>query len=178
VPAFDTSAPVSGQLDWGLFQSGFVHLYWKPEILDATLGWFEKQGYEVTALDAAPWHSETDMHDDIAAALGFPDYYGKNLNALNDCLSNVADYSYGASADSMGTVLAIRRFDTLVGLDRRLAVLVASVFALQAATGALMGHRMILLLQSDDPDLYLDLRGVHVSWNPAEWLTHKRHPRT
>jgi hypothetical protein len=178
VPAFEISAPFSSQLDWGLFQTGFVHLYWKPEVLGATSGWFERQGYEVTALDAARWRSEGDMHDDLAAALSFPDYYGRNLDALNDCFSDVAAYSYGASADSAGTVLVIRRFDALMELDRRTAVLVASIFARQAAIGALLGHRMILLLQSNDPDLRLALPEEQVSWNPAEWLPHKRHPRT
>jgi len=39
---------------------------------------------EVAILDASGWHAGADMHRDIAAALDFPDYYGNNLDALND----------------------------------------------------------------------------------------------
>ena len=57
VPAFEISAPFSSQLDWGLFQTGFVHLYWKPEVLDATLDWFESKAMKSplwTQLGGAP----------------------------------------------------------------------------------------------------------------------------
>ncbi|MFD9005044.1 barstar family protein [Streptomyces sp. NPDC059582] len=29
------------------------------------------------------------MHRDVATAIDFPDYYGHNLDALNDCLRDV-----------------------------------------------------------------------------------------
>ncbi len=35
-------------------------------------------------VDASGWTTEQDLHRDIAAALDFPDYYGRNLDALNE----------------------------------------------------------------------------------------------
>ena len=51
--------------------------------------WLEERGYEVKSFDAAKWQSEGRMHDDLKTQLGFPDYYGANLDALNDCLSDL-----------------------------------------------------------------------------------------
>ncbi|WP_459213789.1 barstar family protein [Paenarthrobacter ureafaciens] len=46
--------------------------------------------YKVVKVDAAAWQSQADLHQDVALALDFPDYYGSNLDALNDCLGDVA----------------------------------------------------------------------------------------
>lgn len=32
-----------------------------------------------------------EAHEEIKSAFGFPDYYGKNLDALNDCISEMSD---------------------------------------------------------------------------------------
>ncbi len=35
--------------------------------------------------------SRAELHEKIASALDFPEYYGKNLDALYDCLTDMAD---------------------------------------------------------------------------------------
>lgn len=42
-------------------------------------------------LSAAAWRSEQDAHRALADALHFPGYYGHNLDALHDCLTDLAD---------------------------------------------------------------------------------------
>ena len=42
-------------------------------------------------LSAAAWHTARDAHDALAQALRFPDYYGRNLDALHDCLTDLTD---------------------------------------------------------------------------------------
>ncbi len=44
-------------------------------------------------IDASGIQSESDMHDAIANALQFPDYYGRNLDALYDCLTDIREDS-------------------------------------------------------------------------------------
>ena len=53
-------------------------------------------------LDAATRRTEDDLHDALASALSFPGYYGRNLNALNDVLGDVAEYAYGSDPDTTG----------------------------------------------------------------------------
>ncbi|MCR4886133.1 MAG: barstar family protein [Clostridiales bacterium] len=42
-------------------------------------------------LSAARWLSAAQAHVALAAALDFPEYYGKNLDALHDCLTDLDD---------------------------------------------------------------------------------------
>ncbi len=42
-------------------------------------------------LSAAAWRTPRDVHDALAKALCFPDYYGHNLDALHDCLTDLTD---------------------------------------------------------------------------------------
>ena len=40
-------------------------------------------------IDFRKINSLDEAHEEIKNALGFPDYYGKNLDALNDCLAEI-----------------------------------------------------------------------------------------
>lgn len=41
-------------------------------------------------LDCTRVHSLSGLHAELAALLSFPDYYGANLDALHDCLTDMA----------------------------------------------------------------------------------------
>ena len=40
-------------------------------------------------LSAAAWNTPEKAHADLAQALNFPEYYGHNLDALHDCLTDI-----------------------------------------------------------------------------------------
>lgn len=40
-------------------------------------------------LSAAAWDTPEKAHGDLAKALSFPEYYGNNLDALHDCLTDL-----------------------------------------------------------------------------------------
>jgi len=54
--------------------------------LDAFLDRF---GYERVELDGRRMTSRLDAHAELARAFDFPDYYGKNWDAFNDCMRDV-----------------------------------------------------------------------------------------
>ncbi len=44
---------------------------------------------ETIIVDCGPVQGPESLHDALACALEFPEYYGKNLDALYDCLTDV-----------------------------------------------------------------------------------------
>ena len=115
------------------------------------------------------------MHSDFAQSFDFPDYYGRNLDALNDCLRDVAFYQYGARRDSSGTVLVLNHFDSFARADRGVAQALLDICGDVARMALLVGHRILCLVQSDDPEIEFDPVGATpVRWNPQEWERGKR----
>ena len=115
------------------------------------------------------------MHRGLAESLEFPNYYGQNLNALIECLRDVAFYDFGARRESAGTVLVLSHFDAFARSNRGVAQALLDSYARAARTAWLVGHRMLSLVQSDDPDISFDPVGATtVMWNPEEWLRAKR----
>lgn len=53
-------------------------------------------------IDGALVDSQVQLHNSLAAALEFPVYYGKNLDALWDCLS---DYAISLGGDEIELVI-------------------------------------------------------------------------
>ena len=86
MPSFDLDADLSDDRAYELLKNSPVTLFRRPEILDQVLGWLTEHNYRLIRLDASRWAAEADFHRDIQATLDFPDYYGQNLNAFNDCL--------------------------------------------------------------------------------------------
>ncbi|MEV1177912.1 barstar family protein [Nonomuraea sp. NPDC049784] len=100
--AFDPDADLSGDVAFRLVTASFVRLFWRHALLEQTIDWLLDHGYQVVRLDAFAWTREEDLHTAIARALEFPNYYGRNLDALNDCLSDVSAFEYGARRDAGG----------------------------------------------------------------------------
>lgn len=175
VAAFDLDADVTHPLDFQLMQNGAVCLFHGDTPLRAAVSELTGSGYELVDLDAARWTHAAAMHDALAAGLGFPGYYSRNLAALHDCLSDVAKADYGWSPEATGLVVTIRHFDRFTSIDPATAWRLADIFACQSARGLLFGHRILWLLQVDDASFGLDpVGGYTPTWNPAEWRDSRR----
>lgn len=176
--AFDPDSDLSGDVAFRLMAASFVRLFWRHAVLDQAIDWLLAHGYQVVPLDASAWTREEDLHTAIAQALEFPDYNGRNLHALNDCLGDVMAFEYGARRDVTGLVIVFTGYDTFAAHCPRAAQITLDIIAGQARTAALLGRRMCCLVQTDDPDARFDPVGaMPVLWNDAEWLDSKRQPR-
>ena len=177
VAAFDRDSFVTHELDFRRAANGPVTLFWNPTVFAESTAWLRDAGYTLINVDTSDWGSDRDLHRDLAAALDFPDYYGANLHGLNDCLSDVATYAYASSEDATGLVLLLRHYDAFARRQTDLAQALLDIYASQARSAALIGHRMLCLVQSDDPDLRFGPVGASpVTWNPDEFLDVRRHP--
>jgi RNAse (barnase) inhibitor barstar len=160
------------RLDFRLLQNGACHLYCRASLLDEDADWLERHGYKIVCLDCTEWSDEAVMHRDLAKALAFPDYYGHNLDALNDSLCEAI-----ASEDS-SLALRIEHFDGFARTHTRVAHSLLDIIETVSRRGLLWGARLVALLQSDDPELSLTRVGASgVGWNPREFLRSSRRPQ-
>lgn len=173
---WDPDAEITHPVDFRLVHNTFVTMFWQSSLLDETVSWLRSHDYRVVEFNAASWSSDADMFEEVASGLHFPDYFGRNLDALNDCMRDIASGDYGWDIEAQtGLVIVLRAFDTFTGVDRRTAQIMLDIFAHQARCAILIGHRIICLVQSNDPHLSFEPVGATpVLWNDAESLNSKR----
>jgi hypothetical protein len=158
-----------GRIDYQLMQNSPVALYHSPAILGEHAAELEALGYRCPALEARGWDTEERLHDDFARVLDFPDYYGRNLDALNDCLW---DLPYDGRT---GIGLVITGYDTFAARFPRVAWDVLDIIGHNSRDALLVGNRLLALVQSDDPRLHFEpVGGTAPTWNFREWFDRDR----
>ncbi|WP_135850188.1 barstar family protein [Serinibacter arcticus] len=168
--AFDPNDDIYQDLAFRLLMNGPVTLFWRTEVLTSTIEDLAADGYQIVTLDASAWASDADLHQSVATALDFPAYYGRNFDALNDCLSDVAERRYGWSPGAAGLVLILTRYDALARSSPRSAQLLLDLVASQSRVASLFGGRWMCLVQSDDPAIeFGPLGATSATWNDREW---------
>jgi RNAse (barnase) inhibitor barstar len=95
----------------------------------------ERAGWRFAHLDGVAVGSVPELHEALATALGLPDWYGRNLDALADCLRDVPA-------------------DTVVLWDAWSGVARAEPRAFGVVLD-LLGERLTVLLRGAGPDLDL-----------------------
>lgn len=174
VAAFDLDADTTHPTDFLLLRNGGLALYRQQTTLDEEQRALIALGYAITRLYASGW-DESGLHDSFATDLGFPEYYGRNLDALADCLYDVAHGDYGWSTDATGLAVRLDGFGTFAGREPDLVEATASVMARATNAALLFGHRLLWLLQVDDGQFRLGPVGCfQVPWNGREWLDANR----
>lgn len=152
------------RLDFRILQNGWSNLYWKQGILDNDIEWFRSENFEIVQFDCTKWKEADNIHKDLKVMLGFPDYYGANFDALNDCLSDLEI--------SSGLVVVFRSFHLL---DKKISHSLLDVFANNSRQHLLFGRKLLTLVQVDDPNYQIDPIGAcAVLWNSEEWLNSNR----
>ena len=153
------------RLDWSILQNGWTSLYWKKETLETDLTWFKSENYSVVDFNCNTWTSENEMHKQLKSKLIFPDYYGGNWDALNDCLSDL-------EITDAGQIVVFRHLDNF---DINRVHTLLDIFPRNARLQRLFEKRLIVLSQVDNPNYQIDQIGATpVMWNGAEWLDSNR----
>jgi RNAse (barnase) inhibitor barstar len=153
------------RLDWQILQNGWTSLYWQQSVLNNDIDWFKKEKYTIIDFDCQKWTDTNQIHKDIKKELAFPDYYGENFNALNDCLSDLV-------ITDTGLVIVFRHFQIV---HTNIAHELLDIFARNSRLHNFFGQRLLTLVQVDNPNYQIDPMGSSpVLWNGAEWLDSKR----
>lgn len=156
-------------LDWAILRDGGIWLYSRPELLREDLDWLVARHYNVKEFDTSSWHSEVQMHDELSSVLGFPAHYGRNLDALSECMSEDL-----AVPDAGGVAVCFRHFDQFASRVT-CAHAVLNILAGTSREHMLRGRRFLTLVQSDDPRVTFNGLGcTSAQWNRHEWLFSNR----
>ena len=115
---------------------------WDPTLLRKTVEWLLKHAYHVATVDTADWSDAGETHPDIARTLDFPDYYGRDLDALNDCLGDVACGAHRVRPNVAGLVLVLQSYDPFAARSADTAHELLGIFATQTRRAALLGNRV------------------------------------
>ena len=146
VGAFQLDDELTHPLDFLLLQNGPIVLVGYDDS-EPLLGGLAALGYDIVRFNAGSWSGSTEMRRDLAARLNFPDYYGHNLAALRDCLSDVATGEYGWSRSATGLAVVLRSFDVFHARHPDTAEALVDAAASNARYGMLFGHRLLWLLE-------------------------------
>lgn len=157
------------RLDYQLMQDGPCILFYRQHVLDETVSWLRTHDYLIYTLDCSTWQNVDDAHEALSATLNFPDYYGRNLAALNDCLSDLE------VPQESGVAIVFLHYHKFAKKEPEVANAILDIIATQSRYFLLFGEILMALVQSDNPRIAFEPVGcTSVTWNPAEWLTSKR----
>jgi len=121
-------------------------------------------GYRCVPLDCSAWASEADFHTAVASALEFPAYYGRNLDAFNDCLSSIM------LREDRGLVLVFSHWEVFARMAGVRAWAVLDIIACTSRFRLVYGDRLLALLHVADPELRFEPVGrVGVVPSQREW---------
>ncbi|MEH1059420.1 hypothetical protein V6U89_29960 [Micromonospora sp. CPCC 206171] len=167
--AFNRETDVA-RLDYQLLMRAPVRLLHSRTLLDTTVAWLREHRYEVVTVDAA-WLITSHMFRDLASALGHVCH--DQWHCLGEGLDEALADAWGRSA---GFALVLTGFDAFAHHHVDDAHTLLEILAERAWAAALLGRRLICLVQSDDPALRLRRIGMWTlsrfdhdrSWPTAE----------
>lgn len=170
--SFTQQEIADGALDWAILRDGGISLYRSHEFLEIDTRALSNKGYQVVTIDCVAWSSIGAMHESLSKSLAFPSYYGRNLDALNDCLCVDLEIP-----DLGGLLLRLVNFHPMQANHElsKAAGYVLHIAARAIREHMLSGKRFIVFLQTDDSNASYDTLGcISATWNRHEWLRSNR----
>ncbi|MBC7487402.1 MAG: barstar family protein [Cytophagaceae bacterium] len=104
------------------------------DFLKEDIQWFIKENFKVIKIDCSGWTNKSVIHKDISGQLDFPDHYGMNLEALNDCI-------WQLEIEEAGLVIA---FVSVEVVEKEYAYQLLDIFAVNSRQHALFGDKLVL----------------------------------
>lgn len=156
-------------LECRLLQNGCVVLYHNPFLMEEHSSLLVRSGWQFKEIYVGELGTADEFFSQVAMTFEFPEYFGRNLNALRDCLSEIG---FGKARR---LAVSLTRFDLVVKQDAAFAHAVLDIFAEVERHCLMEGGRILFLVQSSNPDVrFPPVGATPVLWNFEEWLDSKR----
>ena len=164
-------------LDYVAIRDGGILIYRKLNYLEEDIQWLGKRNYRIHEFDCAAWTSEMVLHESLKNSLSFPEYYGNNLDALDEVIVEIE------VPESGGVAIVFRNYDaypsasntTPAGTRANQAEIILGILSRASHELLLTGKRFFTLIQSNDPTMHYENLGCKAAlWNWREWLLKDR----
>lgn len=150
-----------------LMLNGSVIKFWDASIYEENIKRIEQAGFDIYSFDCANWEKD-DYHKELAKTLAFPDYYGENLDAFNDCLSDV-------DPKEKGFVLTFENYDAFSKKYPEAAFHILDIIQINSWRFLIEGIVLLGFVQSNDAKItFPPLGGMVPDWNRQEWFNKNR----
>ncbi|TWT08063.1 barstar family protein [Planococcus sp. CPCC 101016] len=147
--------------------NGSIVLYGKTRILDKNSRKIEAEGFEIIRFDCREWDGGM-FHQEVAEKLSFPVYYGANLNAFDDCLSDLP-------INHIGILLVFTHYESFLAKHPELAIDILEIIQLNSWRFLLKGKALMSFIHSSDPKITIPaIGGMVPEWNAEEWFDKDR----
>ena len=156
---------------WDLFQNGGVVLFRGADMLDGAIGRLQSSGYRVHVIDCQIHKEEEATLKAIVDSLKIPRYANMSLDGFNDFISQIE------FDDVTGVIIILVGFHYLHAACPKRAFYVLDILADNHRNHLLMGHRLLTLVQTDDPRMDEKIGvigGYKPMWNSGEWFNRDR----
>jgi hypothetical protein len=133
--------------------TGGVGIFYDRAVLGAALNDLRARDYRVVAFDCRRWENPLAAGQEVGAALGMPESLARTIPVVGTYLEELArsDAPFGDLRLRLAVVLGV--FDDFLSRYRADALVLLDELAQAARMGQLYQHRILVLVQSDDPNL-------------------------
>lgn len=133
--------------------TGAVGIVYDRAVLGGIMSDLAAKSYRVAAFDCRRWANPLAAGQALGTALGMPESLPRTLPVVGSFLQELArsDEPYGDLRLRMAVVLGV--FDDFLTRNRADALLLLDELGQASRMAQLFQHRILVLVQSDDPDL-------------------------
>jgi hypothetical protein len=158
-----------------LARSGGVTRFWRRSLFNEAVEWLTDHQYALSVHDGGDWATEGILFADLAQSLRFS-FVPSNMDALNGLIRR-PDSEWGELGKRIA--ICVSSFDLFWQRDSSNALSLIDIIIDASRDCLLDGRLIVCLLQMDDPELELPLRGcVSARWNGSERLKKNRTPES
>ena len=172
MPVFSYEQINEGRKDLELLAFGTIILYHNNLIMEQDVGELKDLKYKIVEFDCRNWTTKNKMHKQLKELLEFPDHYGKNLDALVDCLRQNETISEKGSL-----CLLLKNFETFKDKFSKYSQSFLDVLAYISHYHQLFGKTLLTFVHSNNAEIDSILSPVGaftIYWNPKEFLASTR----
>lgn len=133
--------------------TGAVGIIYDRTVLGAALNDLNARAYRVAAFDCRRWSNPLTAGQELGAALGMPESLPRTIPVVGNYIQELArsDAPFGDQRLRMAVVLGV--YDDFLSRHRADALMLLDELGQASRMGLLFQHRILVLVQSDDPDL-------------------------